>query len=392
MIYCMQVFLLLVLLSVYPAIALSSPFPENRQTKCYDNDGEITCSQLEHQNYPPDAHLPPRHFDSKQSHEGVISPGDAAYADDGGAAIMNYPKGMAQEEILFLSTRAGNYEIYKVSNDGTDLTRLTNTSADEYDARWSPDGKTIIYEKNDQIWLMDNDGGNQRFLLDGRHGVFSPDGTKIAYSAYSGIFDGGYDLYVYDLTTGQSTDIYASVGNDEHPDWSPDGQKIVFRNHFFMYGGSQAYIIKIDADGSNAVTLTHVNSDYDKYAWANSPKFSPDGTRILYHYYDDRNFSNYEIFVMNSDGSEQKRLTLNSNSTIANCWAVWSPNGDMIAFRSGLSDGNSDIYIMNSDGSQQEKFISTGYNYPSDWITLEPDHQKAGFMPGVMMLFLLNDR
>lgn len=385
--YSLRVMLVFVMLSVYPAIAVSHAFTDSRETKCHDNEQDIACAQRKDPNHDPDAHSPSHHFATRLGDNSAILSADSAYPDDGGPATMNTSGEMAQEEILFLSSRDGNYEVYKVDSDGANLTRLTNTDADEFDARWSPDGQTILYERNGQLWLMDNDGANQRYLLNGRHGAFSPDGTKIAYSAYSGLIDGGYNLYVYNLTTKKSTEIYASVGNNEHPDWSPDGQKIVFRNNFFMNGGSQKYIVKVNADGTDAVTLTHVNSDTNQYAWANSPEWSPDGTQILYHYYDKSIFPDYEIYVMNADGTGQKRLTFDSNNTMANCWAVWSPSGEMIAFRSGSPGG---IYIMNSDGTQKKMFMNTGYSYPSDWRISQTD-QEVVIMPGVMML-LLNHR
>jgi Tol biopolymer transport system component len=56
---------------------------------------------------------------------------------------------------------------------------------------------------------------------------------------------------------------------------------------------------------------------------------------------------NPELYVMNADGSDLRRLT---DSTGANTNADWSPKGDRIAFES-TRDGNSEIYVMNADGS-----------------------------------------
>ena len=56
---------------------------------------------------------------------------------------------------------------------------------------------------------------------------------------------------------------------------------------------------------------------------------------------------NYEIYTMNSDGSNQKRLTFNEASDAS---PDWSPNGRQIAFHS-KRDGNNEIYVMDADGS-----------------------------------------
>ncbi|CAN5442462.1 hypothetical protein BH18ACI2_BH18ACI2_07710 [soil metagenome] len=76
------------------------------------------------------------------------------------------------------------------------------------------------------------------------------------------------------------------------------------------------------------------------------PKYSPDGTRIVFA--SDRD-GNFEIYVMNADGSAPRRLTHNSAEDLT---PVWSPDSTKIAFTS-KRDGNDEIYVMNADGSDQ---------------------------------------
>src|SRR5829696_6535400 len=64
---------------------------------------------------------------------------------------------------------------------------------------------------------------------------------------------------------------------------------------------------------------------------------------------------NSEIYVMNSDGSAQTRLT---NSTGEDFDPAFSPDGSRIAFVSSR-DGNSEIYVMNADGTQQTRLTMT---------------------------------
>ncbi|HDR3890873.1 TPA: PD40 domain-containing protein, partial [Bacillus cereus] len=76
------------------------------------------------------------------------------------------------------------------------------------------------------------------------------------------------------------------------------------------------------------------------------PSWSPDGQKIAFTSFRD---GNPEIYVMNTDGSNQTRIT---NSPGNNIDPSWSPDGQKIAFTS-TRDGNGEIYVMNTDGSNQ---------------------------------------
>jgi len=78
------------------------------------------------------------------------------------------------------------------------------------------------------------------------------------------------------------------------------------------------------------------------------PRWSPDGTRILYS---STQTGNYEIFVMNADGSGQQQLT---NNAARDEYAAFSPDGSTIAFgsdRDGHKGREAAIFLMNADGS-----------------------------------------
>ncbi len=73
---------------------------------------------------------------------------------------------------------------------------------------------------------------------------------------------------------------------------------------------------------------------------------------------------NYEIYVMNADGSGQTRLTDNE---ALEWFPTWSPDGRRIAFSSDR-DGNWDIYVMNADGSGQTRLTDNeGWDLLPSW-------------------------
>ena len=78
-----------------------------------------------------------------------------------------------------------------------------------------------------------------------------------------------------------------------------------------------------------------------------SPSWSPDGRRIAFQSDVDED---WEIFVMNADGSGVTQLTDNE---AWNLTPSWSPDGRRIAFQS-LRDGDREIYVMNADGFGRE--------------------------------------
>ena len=108
-------------------------------------------------------------------------------------------------------------------------------------------------------------------------------------------------------------------------------------------GNYEIYVM--NADGSNQTRMTN-HYDVDLL-----PSWSPDGSKIAFTSYRD---GNAEIYVMNADGSNQTRMT-NNDTTDLN--PSWSPDGSKITFSSDR-DGNTEIYVMNADGSNQTRMTN----------------------------------
>ncbi len=140
-------------------------------------------------------------------------------------------------------------------------------------------------------------------------------------------------------TRARSTLVRLTNNNawDAGPAWSPDGKRIAFCSN--RDGKSEIYMM--NSDGSDVKRLTNnLSEDF-------GPVWSPDGNKLLF---DSERDGNKEIYVMDADGGNQIRLTRNNATDSA---TSWSPDGSQIAFASNRVDGsyNYDIYVMNADGS-----------------------------------------
>lgn len=246
--------------------------------------------------------------------------------------------------IAFSSSRDGNAEIYVMNADGSGVTRLTNDSAPNVDPAWSPDGSRIVFasgrDGNYEIYVMNADGTGQTRLTNNSINDRNPAwcGTRIAFQGGSNF----YDLFVMnDDGTGVTqltNDAYKTITR-ESPTWSPSCDRIAYS---YALGGSSSSIEVMNPDGSGKSTLVAASGVNRNPAW------SPDGGRIAFASNRDDGQS-YEIYVMNADGTQQTRLTVNSAFHYYD-YPAWSSDGTQIAFQA-LLNATPGIYVMNTDGS-----------------------------------------
>lgn len=247
--------------------------------------------------------------------------------------------------LSFLTTRDGNFEIYTMTADGKNITNLTNNKALDFWSSWSPDGKFILFysnrDSNNEIYRMDADGKNPINLSNHPSNDYlpewSPDGNKIAFT--SDRDHKSREIYTMNKDGSGIVRVTENDFFEEVPTWSIDGTKILFTRQIKEEDdtshASNGEIFIMDADGKNEKRLTF-KKGYDSGA-----KFSPDGKRIAF--YGPTEDKNFELFIMNSDGSNVINLT---NDVLEDYSPSWSPDGKWIAYSSGTSE-QYDVWVIN---------------------------------------------
>ena len=289
--------------------------------------------------------------------------------------------------IVFTSDRDGNLEIYSVNSNGEKLTNLTNTQTNEFAPVLSPNHRLISFlsgvQGNTSVEVMRIDGTERIPLTEGgsEHSSqqWSPSNDRIAY-----VKKDGSDSYIYMTSVGETkTALLTSIEGHQVGDWSGDGNSVAF----WVVGGSGQGIYVRNPDGVNEFQVTEA-PDY-------SPLWSPDSRKLAFLSTRD---GNPEIYVMDADGGNLKRLTESESpeydlswspngqsllfvserdgnpeiytvtksgarptrltfNTIVDNQPVWSPGGKRIAFVSYL-DGDADIFLMSTDGKSQKRLTN----------------------------------
>jgi TolB protein len=291
--------------------------------------------------------------------------------------------------IAFTSTRddpAG--DVYLMNPDATDLRRVTYDPAGDGFAALSPDGKKIVFNSNRRrtpdepqntgdLFIVSADGAEERWLIRGSSASWSPDGKNIAFHASaSGTGlpikpDPGaatFDSDIFSLNVDDALEQGAERRNltnspeaiDDDPDWSPDGQRIAFTSHSItdnQLNSVTAEIYVINADGTGGLVRLTNNVEEER-----APSWSPDGSHIVFMCR--RGGPDFELCVMNADGSGQIQLT---NNTVLDATPTWSPDGTQIVFHRPVA-GRFQLWLMNPDGTGPTQITNTaGLNLFANW-------------------------
>lgn len=246
----------------------------------------------------------------------------------------------------------GPVKIFAIRPDATGLKRVTKGSTPNF----SPNGRRIAFVRLDQFGVEDIyikspwDTGKVRNVTKTQNSyelspAWSPDGRQIAFERRGEIYkinaDGTNERRLTELDT---------RARDFEPSWSPDGSQIVFVRYENDQTTGEFFIdlFVMNADGTGERRLTdRVPPNCNRL----SPDWSPDGNKVVFEYI--CNAVGNGIYVVNADGTGQQRLT-----NTLDLDPVWSPNGRQIAYISANA-GFYDLYVMLADGTNPTKITNS---------------------------------
>jgi len=235
---------------------------------------------------------------------------------------------------------------------------------------FSPDEKKIIFqavpkgESTYQMYVMDLDERIPKMVSTGKGactcGNFRPDGQKIIFAsshedpnpsepvkAIPGKYKWDLTPYmnIYEANFDGSSLKALTYGPAYHAEcaYSPDGTEIVYASNV----DEDMNLFIMSSDGSNSRRITYGSSCYN-----GGPFFSPNGKYVIFRA--DRDEPDYlQIYMIDTDGTNEKRLTTNADVN----WApYWHPNGKVVAFTTSIHGHHRyEIYLLNIETGVQTR-------------------------------------
>jgi serine/threonine protein kinase/dipeptidyl aminopeptidase/acylaminoacyl peptidase len=239
--------------------------------------------------------------------------------------------------------------------DSSQARQITSGAIKYYGGTWTPDGK-IVYSSdasgNRDLWIMDQDGSNQKQLTsdagsnvspavspDGRYIVFVSDRKEAKHNVWRIDIDGNNPKQ---LTTGS---------HDRNPSFSPDGKWVLYAS----LGEKQPNIWRVSIDGGEPLKLT------DKYSVL--PVVSPDGKWIACYYWDEKTDPQLGTALVPFEGGAPVKTF-----KLPTPFVRWTPDGSALTYVDSRG-GVSNIWSQPIDGGKPVQLtdFKTDLIFGFDW-------------------------
>jgi len=269
----------------------------------------------------------------------------------------------------------GQWGIYSLDTNTWETTLLFSLDDQASNLSLNPSGDTLVFSMringnediNEEICAVSISGNDFKIITNNEHWDLYPtwayDGSKVAFLSGR---NGNLDIYLIDKDGENEAILYDSGHHDADIHWS--NGSIVFT--------SKSCIYMMDEDGANVMKVTSPDKAGE---WGNAnlpfgdydPRLDPSGTKVIFERLegDDSPHGNYNIYMIELDGSGERRLT---DTYYSQGFASWSHSGEEIVFIVSAigTDGKYDIYMMGKDGNDMRN-ITPDY-YPDDFLCHTP--------------------
>ena len=286
----------------------------------------------------------------------------------GASAAPTIPKTSANlNRIAFSSNRDGDFEIYTMNPDGSDVQRITTAAGDDTKPAWSRDKTKLAFvserDGNSEIYVVNvvngQASGVARRLTSNpatdRAPSWNPQGTELVFQSNrdfrrndNGKVQFERALYIVNVATlgvrrlTQRPDFLES-----NPTWSPRGDLIAFESEedpSRFAEGPPRFLFTIKDNGEDLKQITS-----DNRTLANDPSWHPNGESLIFYR---SNINPVGLYTINVDGTNEKAL----NPAFPQFFdPAYSPDGKQIACSGAFAEGDTDaeIVALNADDLSQ---------------------------------------
>ncbi len=263
-------------------------------------------------------------------------------------------------KIIFQSNRNGSDDIFMIKANGRGLKRITSKKSSDHTPSFSPDGKKMVFASsssgNKDLFVMDLEKDELSRLVetpeDERDPVWSNDGDRIYFSATK---EGNEDIYFYSFSTQKISRVTEERWRQILPGLSPDGKKLALS----VNKGWGWHVYLLDLLSRELTQLSDKGGNC-------RPTWSPDGQNIAF--VSTRDDRRGEVYVMNSDGTEVRRITYAGDTHDYD--PAWSPDGQHLVYNRATDKkrGPWNLWIIDLNKNQKAQLTDhPSTNKFSDW-------------------------